>query len=144
MPIKRHSLHAARTKQTLLQNIGCIVSTLVHGSTFWTPTKTLALLEVARKAGPSIGTVRAHLLETDGVLAPRSIFRILSLARKHGSALTEDAEHFALEAGAPSYRFLRRYLERVKAPAAALRQIDPIIHQLTDSRDLTAVREAAS
>jgi hypothetical protein len=49
----------------------------------------------------------------------------------HGPALTEDAAHFALEAGAPSYRFLRRYLERVKLPATALKQIDPLIRQLT-------------
>lgn len=109
-----------------------------------TPTKTLALLDVARKAGPSIGAVCAHLLETEGVLAPRRILGVLSLARKHGPALTEDAAHFALEAGAPSYRFLRRYLERVKAPAAALKQIDPLIRQLTLYRDLIDRRAAAS
>ena len=86
----------------------------------------------------------AHLLETEGVLAPRRILGVLSLARKHGPAITEDAAHFALEAGAPSYRFLRRYLERVKAPAAALKQIDPLIRQLTDYRDLIAHRGAAS
>jgi transposase len=108
-----------------------------------TPTKTLALLDVARKAGPSIGAVCAHLLETEGVLAPRRILGVLSLARKHGPAITEDAAHFALEAGAPSYRFLRRYLERVKAPAAALTQIDPLIRQLTDYRDLIDRRAAA-
>uniref|UniRef100_UPI003982F9E4 IS21 family transposase n=1 Tax=Gemmatimonas sp. TaxID=1962908 RepID=UPI003982F9E4 len=55
-----------------------------------TPTKTLALLDVARKAGPSIGAVCDHIHRTEGVLAPRRILGVLSLARKHGPALTED------------------------------------------------------
>jgi transposase len=109
-----------------------------------TPTTTLALLEVARKAGPSIGAVCDHIHRTEGVLAPRRILGVMALARKHGPALTEDAAHFALEAGAPSYRFLRRYLERVKAPAAALKQIDPLIRQLTLYRDLMDRRAALS
>lgn len=109
-----------------------------------TPTKTLALLDVARKAGPSIGAVCEHIHRTEGVLAPRRILGILALARKHGPALTEDAAHFALEAGAPSYRFVRRYLERVKIPAVALKQIDPLIRQLTLYRDLIDRRANAS
>ena len=109
-----------------------------------TPTKTLALLDVARKAGPSIGAVCDHIHRTEGVLAPRRILGVLALARKHGPALTEDAAHFALEAGAPSYRFIRRYLERVKVPAGALKQIDPLIRQLTLYRDLIDRRAAAS
>ena len=107
-----------------------------------TPIKTLALLAVARKAGPSIGAVCDHIHRTEGVLAPRRILGVLALARKHGPALTEDAAHFALEAGAPSYRFLKRYLERVKVPAAALKQIDPLIRQLTLYRDLIDRRAA--
>jgi len=109
-----------------------------------TPAKTLALLDVARKAGPSIGAVCDHIHRTEGVLAPRRILGVLALARKHGPALTEDAAHFALEAGAPSYRFLRRYLERVKLPAAALKQIDPLIRHLTAYRTLIEQRAAAS
>ncbi len=109
-----------------------------------TPIKTLALLEVARRAGPSIGAVCDHIHRTEGVLAPRRMLGVLALARKHGPALTEDAAHFALEAGAPSYRFLKRYLERVKVPAGALKQIDPLIRQLTLYRDLIDRRAAAS
>ncbi|MCU0636785.1 MAG: IS21 family transposase [Gemmatimonadaceae bacterium] len=101
-----------------------------------TPTSTLALLDRARRAGPSIGALCDHLHHTAGVLAPRRILGVLALARKHGPALTDDAAHFALEAGAPSYRFLRRYLERVKTPAVTLTQIDPLIRQLTLYRDL--------
>ena len=101
-----------------------------------TPTTTLALLARARTAGPSIGALCDHVHRTEGVLAPRRILGVLSLARKHGPALTDEAAHFALEAGAPSYRFLRRYLERVKTPAITLTQIDPLIRQLTLYRDL--------
>jgi transposase len=101
-----------------------------------TPAKTLALLDVARTAGPSIGALCDHLHRTEGVLAPRRILGVLALARKHGPALTDEAAHFALEAGAPSYRFLRRYLERVKTPALSLTQLDPLIRQLTVYRDL--------
>lgn len=79
-----------------------------------TPAKLLALLDVARRAGPSIGTLCDHIHQTEGALAPRRILGVLSLARKHGPALTEEAAHFALEAGVPSYRFVRRYLERAR------------------------------
>ena len=101
-----------------------------------TPTTTLALLDRARRAGPSIGALCDYVHRTEGVLAPRRILGVLSLARKHGPAVTDEAAHFALEAGAPSYRFLRRYLERVKTPAITLTQIDPLIRQLTLYRDL--------
>lgn len=109
-----------------------------------TPAKTLALLDQARKAGPSIGAVCDHIHRTEGVLAPRRILGVLALARKHGPALTEDAAHFALEAGIPSYRFVRRYLERVRLPATALKQIDPLIRQLTDYRALIEQRALLS
>jgi hypothetical protein len=109
-----------------------------------TPATTLALLERARKAGPSIGAVCEHIHRTEGLLAPRRILGVLALARKHGPALTEEAAHFALDAGVPSYRFVRRYLERVKAPAVALTQIDPLIRQLTLYRDLIDRRATTS
>jgi hypothetical protein len=109
-----------------------------------TPAKLLALLDVARRAGPSIGAVCQHIHQTEGALAPRRILGLLSLARKHGPALTEEAAHFALETGVPSYRFVRRYLERVTAPAAALKQIDPLIRQLSLYRELIDRRAATA
>jgi transposase len=51
-----------------------------------TPAKTLALLDVARKARPSISAVCEHIHRTEGVLAPRRILGVLALARKHGPA----------------------------------------------------------
>jgi transposase len=107
-----------------------------------TPVKTLTLLDAARRAGPSIGALCEHIHRADGTVAVRRILGVMTLARKHGPALTEEAAHFALEAGAPSYRFIKRYLERVKLPATALKQIDPLIRQLTLYRDLIDRRAA--
>jgi hypothetical protein len=42
----------------------------------------------------------------------------------------------ALEIGVPTYRFLRRYVERRPPVALTLRQVDPLIRQLTLYRDL--------
>ena len=42
----------------------------------------------------------------------------------------------ALDLGVPTYRFLRRYLERRPPLPLTLRQVDPLIRQLTLYRDL--------
>ena len=44
----------------------------------------------------------------------------------------------ACDLGQPTYRFVRRYLERCPRPQLALRQIDPLIRELTQYRDLIA------
>ena len=61
---------------------------------------------------------------------------LTGLARQHGAALTDDACAAALEVGLPAnpYGFVRRWLER--RPALTLRQVDPIIRQLSLYRDL--------
>ena len=59
-----------------------------------------------------------------------------SLAKKHGPAVIEDAAKAALDLGVPTYRFLRRYLERRPPVPLTLRQVDPLIRQLTLYRDL--------
>ena len=66
----------------------------------------------------------------------RRILGLLSLAKKHGAATVDDACAAALEAGATShYRFVRRYLERNPQLPLSLRQVDPLIRQLTLYRD---------
>jgi hypothetical protein len=70
----------------------------------------------------------------------RRILGVLSLAKKHGPAVVDDAAQAALEVGAPSYRFLRRYLERRPPVPVTLRQVDPLIRQLTLYRDLIEQR----
>ena len=64
----------------------------------------------------------------------RRILGVLALAKKYGPVAADDAAKAALELQVPSYRFLRRYLER--RPPLTLKQIDPLIRQLTLYRDL--------
>ena len=66
----------------------------------------------------------------------RRILGVLSLAKKHGAAAVDDACGAALELGVPTYRFVKRYLERGSPLRLGLKQVDPIIRQLTEYRDL--------
>ena len=101
-----------------------------------TPRPTLALLARAKTAGPSIGTVCDAIHQHDGAVGVRRILGVLSLAKKHGPAVVEDAAKAALELGVPTYRFLRKYLDRRPPVPLTLRRIDPLIRQLTLYRDL--------
>jgi len=101
-----------------------------------TPSSTLALLARAHSAGPHIGTVCTHIQQHDGVPGIRRILGVLALARKHGPAVVEDAAKAALEIGVPTYRFLRKYVDRRPPVPLTLRQVDPLIRQLTLYRDL--------
>lgn len=65
---------------------------------------------------------------------------MLALAKKYGVASTEDACALALETGACEYKFVRRYLERNPQMPLSLRQVDPLIRQLTLYRDLIEQR----
>jgi hypothetical protein len=101
-----------------------------------TPRSTEALLRRAHGAGRHIGTLCEQIHRTEGEPGVRRILGVLALAKKHGPAVVEDAAQAALEMGAPSYRFLRRYLERRPPVPLTLRQVDPLIRQLTLYRDL--------
>jgi len=101
-----------------------------------TPPKTVALLSATHHAGPSIGTVCDHIHTHEGAGGIRRILGVLALAKKHGPAVVEDAAKAALELGVPTYRFIRRYLERRPPVPLTLRQVDPLIRQLTLYRDL--------
>ena len=101
-----------------------------------TPPSTLALLARATSAGPHIGTVCTHIHQHDGVPGVRRILGVLALAKKHGPAVVDDAAKAALEIGVPTYRFLRKYVERRPPVPLTLRQVDPLIRQLTLYRDL--------
>lgn len=101
-----------------------------------TPRTTLAALERARTAGPHIHSICQSIQQHDGVKAIRRILGVLGLARKHGPAVVDEAAKAALEIGVPTYRFLRRYLERRPAVPLTLQQVDPLIRQLTLYRDL--------
>jgi len=59
----------------------------------------------------------------------------LSLIKKYSIATVDDACSAALEIGICDYRFVRRYLERHPQMPLSLRQVDPLIRQLTLYRD---------
>jgi len=101
-----------------------------------TPAKTLALLAAATTAGPSIRAICDHIHRHDGAAGIRRILGVLALARKHGPTVAEDAAKAALALGVPTYHFLRRYLDRRPPVPITLRQVDPLIRQLTLYRDL--------
>jgi len=104
-----------------------------------TPPTTLTLLAHAARAGTHIGTLCAAVHRRDGEAGVRRILGVLTLVKKYGPAAVEDACAAALECEVATYRFVRRYLER--HPAAApltLRQVDPLIRDLTHYRNVIA------
>lgn len=101
-----------------------------------TPAKTLALLSAAQRVGHSLGAIADHIHRHEGESGVRRILGLLALAKKHGPAVVEDAAKAALDLGVPTYRFVRRYLDRRPSVPLTLRQVDPLIRQLTLYRDL--------
>ena len=105
-----------------------------------TPLGTQQLLHRAETAGPHIGALCQTLHRNQGESAVRRILGVLALAKKYGLASTDDACALALETGVCEYRFVRRYLERHPQLPLSLRQVDPLIRQLTLYRDLIESR----
>ena len=84
----------------------------------------------------SIGALCQGLFRNYGQVGVRKILGVLALAKKYGIASTDDACAMALETGACEYKFVRWYLERNPQLPLSLRQVDPLIRQLTLYRDL--------
>ena len=105
-----------------------------------TPSSTRLLLARCEKAGQHIGAFCQGLHRHHGEVAVRRILGVLSMAKKYGVASAEDACAVALETGATEYRFVRRYLEHGPQVPLNLRQVDPLIRQLTLYRDLIEAR----
>ena len=103
-----------------------------------TPPTTLTLLARAARAGTHVGTLCATIHRRDGQAGVRRLLGVLSLVKKHGAAAVDDACAAALELQVADYRFVRRYLERHPAAPLTLRQVDPLIRDLTQYRDLIA------
>jgi hypothetical protein len=101
-----------------------------------TPLSTLTLLARTKTAGPHIGALCDVIHQHDGASGVRRILGVLALAKKQGPAVVDHAAKAALDLGVPTYRFLRRYLERRVPAPLTLRQVDPLIRQLTLYRDL--------
>jgi len=105
-----------------------------------TPFGIVQLLARAQQTGENIGTFCASLYERQGEGAVRRLQGILSFHKKYGVARVDEACAAALELEAYDYRFVRRYLERRSELPVSLRQIDPLIRQLTLYRDLIEER----
>ena len=100
-----------------------------------TPTTTLQLLAMAAHAGKNVGALCTAIHRDKGEWGVKGILGVRSLLRQHGAIAVDDACAAALEMCVPTYRFVRRYLDRHSKPPLALRQIDPLIRELTQYRD---------
>jgi transposase len=101
-----------------------------------TPPGIQNLLLRAGRAGRQIGIVSGRMYEEEGQVAVRRIQGLLTLAKKHGPAVVDEVCALALEAGAVNYyRFVRNYLKRGPQLPLGLRQVDPLIRELTEYRD---------
>jgi len=105
-----------------------------------TPQHTHQLLARAHKAGVNIGAVCDAIHHRQGEAGVRRIMGMLSLAKKYGSVACDQACVAALELGVSEYQFVRRYLERSPQAPLSLRQIDPLIRELTQYRDVIQQR----
>jgi transposase len=102
------------------------------------PLRVSQLLWRAGRAGTHIGTLCNLIYSQLGEPGVRRVLGILALAKKFGLAAVEEACAAALEMGVYEYRFVRRYLER--GPQLTLRQVDPLIRELVQYRDLINLR----
>jgi hypothetical protein len=100
----------------------------------------LYLLGRAANAGERIGLFSKALHELQGEPAVRRIQGILSFVKKLGAARVEHACSAAIDLEAYDYGFVKRYLKHHAEPPVSLRQVDPLIRQLTLYRDLIAER----
>jgi transposase len=105
-----------------------------------TPFTTQQLLRRMDNAGDRIGGLCKMMYAQQGQAAVRRIQGVLSLAKKHGTAAVDDACSAALEVEVYDYRFVRRYLERKGPAPLTLRQVDPLIRQLSLYRDVIESR----
>jgi len=105
-----------------------------------TPLGTLQLLARAERAGPHIGVLCQAIHRAEGELGVRRMLGVLALGKKFGLAAVEEACTAALELGVHEYRFVRRYLERRPQAPLTLQQVDPLIRELVQYRDLIQQR----
>ncbi len=109
-----------------------------------TPPGVVRLLAQAHTMGAHIGAVCDTIHARDGVAAVRRIQGVLSFAKRYGVARLDATCALAVEFNLCSYRFVRRHLEHHSEPPVTLRQIDPLIRQLTLYSDLIRQRTEES
>jgi len=105
-----------------------------------TPPHTHRLLARAHKAGAHLGALCDAIHHRQGEAGLRRIMGVLSLGKKYGYPAVDQACKEALELGVAEYRFVRRFLERSPQVPLSLRQVDPLIRELVQYRDLIQQR----
>jgi transposase len=101
-----------------------------------TPLRVQQLLWRTQHAGSHIGTFCHALHRNQGQIAVRRIQGVLALAKKFGPAAVEKACAVALEMGVHEYRFVKHYLEHCPPAPLSLQQVDPLIRNLVEYRNL--------
>jgi hypothetical protein len=99
------------------------------------------LVKRGRQLGPNIGELCAALAAVDHeeFAVRRALFRS---AERDGADHVDAACKAALQAGAPTYRCVRAWLDHHQP--LGLKQIDPLIRELTAYRDVVARRSSTT
>jgi hypothetical protein len=100
-----------------------------------TPPTTERLLARAETAGRNVGALCRAIYAQDREVGIRRIQGVLALAKKHGLAVVDGVCREALSLEVPTYRFVRNLLEKRPPVPLTLKQIDPLIRELTYYRD---------
>ena len=101
-----------------------------------TPPEVTALFVRAHNIGAATGAIADALYAADPRVGVRRVLGLCRLAKQHGVLAVERAAQVALDAGALTYRAVKAYLARHPTEPLALRQVDPLIRELTEYRDL--------
>jgi hypothetical protein len=101
-----------------------------------TPLRVHQLLWRCERASPHIGTFCRALHQCQGPVAVRRIQGVLALAKKFGTPAVDKACALALEMRVHQYSFLKHYLQHCPPAPLSLQQVDPLIRNLLEYRDL--------
>jgi transposase len=105
-----------------------------------TPLRVHQLLWRTDQAGANIGSLCRALHQRQGPVALRRIQGVLAMAKKFGAPAVDKACALALQTGFPEYRFVRHYLEHCLPAPLSLQQVDPLIRNLVEYRQLIQQR----
>jgi len=105
-----------------------------------TPPSTRQLLDRATRAGTHVGQLCHAIYQRQGQMGVRRILGVLSLAKRFGPVRVEEACTEALALGVREYHFVKRYLERQPELPLTLQQVDPLIRELQQYRDVIQLR----
>ena len=98
-----------------------------------TPPQVSTLLTRSNNLGEFVGKLCSHIYAHEAQTGVRRIQGIVGLAKKHGKGPLDDACRTAFECGAPTYRFVKTYLQKATCET---RHHDPLIRELGEYQKL--------